>query len=46
MSGEREVDLRISDFLSENDGDPLDSYVLRHLLIRNGRWGRTEINAA
>ena len=46
ISGEREVDPRISDFLSENDGGPLDPYVLRHLLIGNGRWGRTEINAA
>jgi len=33
-------------FPSENDGDPLDPYVLGHLLIGNGRWGRTEINAA
>jgi len=46
ISGEREVDPRISDFLSENDGDPLYPYVLGHLLIGNGRCRRTEINAA
>jgi len=46
ISCEMEVDPRISDFLSENDGDPLDPYVLGHLLAGNGRWGRTEINAA
>jgi len=46
ISCEREVDPRISDFLSENDGDPLDPFVLGHLLLGNGRWGRTEINAA
>ena len=46
ISGEKEVDPRISDFLIENDGDPLDPYVLGQLLLGDGRWGRTEINAA
>ena len=46
ISGESKVDPRISDFPSENDGDPLDPYVLGHLLTGNSRWGRTEINAA
>jgi len=46
ISGEREGDPRISDFLSENDGGPLYPYVLGHLLIGNGRCRRTEINAS
>ena len=46
ISGEKGVDPRTSDFLRENDHDPLDPYVLGHLLIGNGRCRRTEINAA
>ena len=33
ISGEKEVDPRISDFISENDGDPLDPNEFGHLLI-------------
>ena len=42
ISGEREVDPRISDFLREKDVDPLDPYVLGHFIIENGRCRRTK----
>jgi len=40
ISFEKEVDPRILDFLSENDGGPSDPNVLGHLLIGNDRWGQ------